>query len=103
MESFKIGDRVSLRESALSLPYVIGRRTYTNMYAGKTGTIIGVTADRSKLAIEFDDVVFTNHTDRWSTHDNGCHGKGKLHYCWYIPFGCLDIIEDNTDELLLLL
>jgi len=100
-----MGDRVSLRQSALSLSYIAGRRTYTNMYAGKTGTIIGVTADRSKLAIEFDDVVFTNHKEHWSSHDNGCHGKGKIHYCWYIPFGGLDIIEDedNTNELLLLL
>ena len=103
MESFKMGDRVSLRESALSLSYVIGRRTYTNMYTGKTGAIIGVTADGTKLAIQFDDIVFTHYKEQRSKHDNGCHGKGKIHYCWYIPFGCLDIIEDNTDELLLLL
>lgn len=104
MEGYKIGDRVLLNESALSLSYIVGRRWYTNMYAGKMGTIIGTTADLSKLAIQFDDKVFVAPNGRRSTHDNGCHGRGKIGYCWYIPqiHVTLCTIEES-DELLLLL
>lgn len=100
MEKYEYGDRVSLRESALSLSYIVGRRTYTNMYTGKTGTIIGETADGTKLAIQFDTIVFTNSREHISSHDNGCHGKGRRQYCWYIPKECVDKLPD---ELLLLL
>lgn len=89
MQAWKIGDRVALKESALSLPYVICRRWYTDMYAGKKGRIIGWTAKGDKLAIEFDEPVFTDMYRR-SKHDTGCHGKGKLHYCWYIPMECVE-------------
>lgn len=100
MEGYKIGDRVSLDKCALSLSFIVGRRTYTDMYEGKTGTVIGFTADGTKLAIQFDTIVFTNYKDQRSSHDNGCHGKGKLHYCWYIPpIG----VNKLDDELLLLL
>ena len=92
---FKIGDRVSLKESALSLSYIIGRSTYTNMYEGKKGKIIGFTQNGDKLAIEFDDIVFTNYLEHQSSHDNGCHGKGKLHYCWYIPHNCIELIKQE--------
>jgi hypothetical protein len=85
---YQVGDRVSLKKSALSLSYVVCRGFYTNMYEGKTGTVIGFAESTGKLAIEFDDIVFIG--GQRSSHDNGCHGKGKLHYCWYIPEECVD-------------
>lgn len=98
---FKIGDRVSLKKSALSISYIVGRHWYTNMYEGKQGKVIAITGD--KLGIEFDDIVFTNHKDRQSSHDNGCHGRGKLHYSWYIPATCIESAEISEDDMLLLL
>lgn len=104
MKLFGIGSRVSLAAEALNLSYIKGRSFYTNMYEGKKGKVIGFTADLTKLAIEFDDVVFTRPNGQTSSHDNGCHGKGKKHYCWYIPPNLVDLIgEDTTDPDLLLL
>lgn len=99
MKDIGIGSRVSLKESALRLSYVAGRHWYTNMYEGKKGTVIGTTASGDKLAIQFDDIVFTNYADKRSSHDNGCHGRGKLHYSWYIPEECVELIGHEADEL----
>lgn len=95
----KIGMRIKLNANINSVPYIVSRSWYTNMYIGKRGTIIGF-ADTGKIAIQFDDIVFTKYKEKMSSHDNGCHGKGKLHYCWYIPLSC---IEQDTINLLLLL
>ena len=106
MRGFEIGSRVSLSREALNISYIKGRHFYTNMYEGKKGKVIGLTADSSKLAIEFDDIVFTRPDGRESSHDNGCHGRGKKHYCWYIPHEFVDLIKEDTDndsDLLLLL
>jgi len=105
MRLFEIGSRVSLTAEALNLSYIKGRSFYTNMYQGKKGMIIGYTADLTKLAIQFDDVVFTKPNGQDSSHNNGCHGKGKKDYCWYIPPNLVDLIEEEgtTDPDLLLL
>ena len=103
MRVLAVNDRVTLRKGALSLPYIAGRHFYTNMYEGKAGKIIGFTSDCSKIAIEFDDVVFTDYKGQRSSHDTGCHGRGKLHYCWYIPAEFLNLESASEDELLLLL
>ena len=106
MRGFEIGSRVSLSREALNISYIKGRHFYTNMYEGKKGKVIGFTADNTKLAIEFDDIVFTRPDGRESSHDNGCHGRGKKHYCWYIPPEFVDLIEEDTNDdsdLLLLL
>jgi hypothetical protein len=97
---YKAGDRVRLNSLALSLSYIVSRNSYTNMYEGKLGTVLGYAAT-GKVAIEFDDIVFTKYTQMLSSHDNGCHGKGKLHYCWYLPESCLSPVE-TTNNLLLL-
>ena len=80
---FKKGDRVLLLASALRVLYITIRSEYTNMYPGKTGTVIGY-SETGKVAVQFDDKVFHMHDIKISSHDNGCHGKGDLHYCWYI-------------------
>jgi ribosomal protein L21E len=102
MREYNIGDRVKLKKAALSISYIAGRHFYTNMYEGKTGTVIGYTQNEDKVAIEFDDVVFTS-TVRKSSHNNGCHGKGKIDYCWYIPADERFLEEDDNQSLLLLL
>ena len=112
--SLQINDRVSLKESALSLSYIAGRRWYTNMYEGKQGKVIGFTANGEKLAIQFDDIVFTRPDGKISSHDNGCHGRGKKGFCWYIPAEHLntigtcigfdwDLLSPDSENLLLLL
>jgi hypothetical protein len=104
MNTLAIGDRVSLTKEALSLSYVKGRHWYTDVYEGKTGTIIGYTADCSKLAIQFDEKIFTRPNGQISSHDNGCHGKGKRQYSWYFPICCVTKIKVvNNNKLLLLL
>ena len=109
MQAYKVGDRVALKKGALSLPYISSREFYTNMYEGKKGTVIGFTGGGNytpishKVAIQFDDVVFTRPDGQVSSHDNGCHGKGKIKYSWYIPAVYIKpLIEDNDDILLLL-
>jgi len=103
MAAFNIGDRVSLNEEALFLGYIASRKFYTNMYAGKKGTIIGFTQDLNKIAVEFDDIVFTRPDGKVSSHDNGCHGRGKQRFCWYIPIDYLDHIDEISNDVLLLL
>jgi ribosomal protein L21E len=98
----KIGDRVALKLAAIFLSYVHERQDYTNVYVGKTGRVIGYTNNREKVAIEFDEEVFTCYKHRVSSHDNGCHGKGKLHHCWYFPPLTLELIEEKSNNLLLL-
>jgi hypothetical protein len=103
MQAYKVGDRVALEKSALSLPYISSREFYTNMYEGKKGTVIGYTGNGSKVAIQFDDVVFTRPDNQISSHDNGCHGKGKRKYSWYIPEAFIKpLVEDNNAILLLM-
>ncbi len=101
MQMYNVGDRVRLNSRALSASYIAGRRFYTHMYEGKTGTVICVTADGGKLGVEFDDVVFTMPEGQRSSHDNGCHGRGKDHYCWYIFPEGLEPIEEQDFRYLL--
>lgn len=99
-EKFKIGDRIALNDYGMKLPYVMSRLFYTNMYEGKKGTVIGYSGT-GKVAVEFDDIVFTQSEKRISSHNNGCHGKGKLNYCWYLPEIALEF--ESKQKLLLLL
>jgi hypothetical protein len=79
------GERVALLGSALSLDYLAKRNFYIIMYAGMSGTVLGYNAKGDKLAIQFDDMIFPNHLVKLSSFDNGCHGRGKMHHCTYIP------------------
>jgi len=107
MEDFRIGDRVSLKEEARSLSYVAGRHWYTDVHEGKTGTIIGFTGGHTyspisnKVAIQFDKPIFTRPDGKASSHDTGCHGKGRTRFSWYFPADCIKRVED-TDTLLLM-
>ena len=96
---FDIGERVSLMKGALSVSYIACRSFYTNMYEGKKGRVIGY-AETGKVAVEFDDKVFRD-TGRELSHNNGCHGRGKKNYCWYIPEEYLESVSENNELLLL--
>jgi len=99
MSEIKIGSRVKLKRSALDVNYIKKRKAYTDMYTGKTGKVLGFTAVKDKLAIQFDDIVFTDTDTIVSSHNNGCHGKGKFDYCWYVPIEHVELIdESNTNE-----
>lgn len=97
---FDKGERVSLKKGALSVSYIACRSFYTNMYEGKKGKVLGY-SETGKVAVEFEDIVFTDRSRR-SSHDNGCHNKGKIHFCWYIPEEYLESISGNNSDLLLL-
>lgn len=94
MDKFKNRDKVKLNSKFEYISYISRRMRYTSMYEGKTGTVIGYSGT-GKVAVEFDTMVFTEYKTRQSSHDNGCHNKGKLHYCWYIPETALDLIEND--------
>lgn len=114
MQTFNPGDRVVLLPSYINVSYIKCREHYTNMYAGKTGTVLCETSMKDKVCVEFDDIVFTHHREKQSSHDHGCYGRGKLHYCWFIPkehvellskkisleemFDIKDTIENVSDE-----
>lgn len=96
-ENICLGNRVELNASALSLSYVKSRQSYTYVYPGKKGTIKGM-SETGKYAIEFDTYVFDPSAERKSSHNHGCHGKGKLHFCWYFPASAFDLIEQKTEQ-----
>jgi len=98
----RVGDRVAVNPLIQCVNYIQSRRSYTNMYIGKVGTVVCIT-DNSKAGVEFDEIVFTSFNVRQSSHDNGCHNRGKLHHSWYIPCECLDLLVSDNQELLLLL
>ena len=107
MKNIQIHSRVKLLKASLEIPYIKKRKSYTNMYAGKTGTVLGFTVIGDKVAIQFDDIVFTDSSTRVSSHNNGCHGRGELDYCWYTPIDCVELIDEfnfneEKDNLLLL-
>jgi hypothetical protein len=104
MKQLSIGDRVRLKESALSISYIKARLFYMDLYEGKVGTVIGTTDAKDKFAIEFDEECFTKYEERLSKFDNGCFGKGKLHHCMYIPVECVvaeDYVAPITDNALI--
>lgn len=75
------------------------------------GTIVRFTNNGDKIGVQFDEKIWFGE----SPFNNGCHGKGKIGHCIYIPetllpsrynpFGApgLVLTEDNADEMLLLL
>lgn len=95
MNKFKNHDRVKLNNMYKYVSYINRRMRYTSMYEGKTGKVIGYSGT-GKVAVEFDTIVFTEYETQRSSHDNGCHGKGKLHHCWYIPEEALDLIKNES-------
>jgi hypothetical protein len=96
---YKIGDKVALNELTLSIGYITCRSDYTNVFVGKKGRVIGYAAT-GKVAVEFDYPIFIHQNVRISSHNNGCHGKGKINHCWYFPESALDIVKKNKKILL---
>lgn len=76
----KNGSRVSLKKEALELPYM---QECINLYEHMSGIIVGMTVAGDKYAVEFDDRIFSN--SQYSYFNSGCHGKGALSHCAYIP------------------
>lgn len=98
---YNIGDKVALNVLTLSIGYISCRADYTNVFVGKRGKVIGYAAT-GKVAVEFNEPVFINQNVRISSHNNGCHGKGKINHCWYFPEEALDKLKTNKKVLLLL-
>ena len=85
----ELGTRVVVNERFQKVGYLAARASYTDLYEGKIGTIIKYTGAKDKYGVEFDEQVFTGYEKQVSHLDNGCHGKGKLHYCIYLPLNCV--------------
>lgn len=83
---FEVGDRVVVFANLLSEVEYIRSRIELKHIAfpkGKTvGTVLGYTQAGDKVAIEFDEPIWQT---KYDTHNNGCHGKGKMDHCYYIP------------------
>lgn len=84
MEKFKKGDVVWTCNRVDTLTYIRTRieRGYVHMSDGMIGQVLGYSST-GKVAVQFVHKVFDNPGQ--SSHDNGCHGKGRIGYCWYIP------------------
>lgn len=82
-----IGDRVNIDSRADNLPWIRVRVGHGYLHMLHQGTVIGFTAAKDKAAIQFDEPVFTLRKDNGqrSSFDTGCHGKGPIGYCLYIP------------------
>ena len=91
---YYIGMKVVINDNPLP-SYIQCRAHYTDIYAGKVDTVIGITTSGDKLAIRFDERVFT--TPGTSSHDSGCLGKGPIGYCWYLPKRNLDQVITPLD------
>lgn len=92
----QIGDRVELTEYAMTLDYVKRRWSYTDVCVRKKGTIICNTTT-GKYGIQFDTPVFLINLipGGTSSHNNGCHGRGRINYCWYFPSIAFRVIPNN--------
>ena len=81
MNKFKVGDRVVTKNTILFSSYVnkAVKQKHVKMSEGATGTVICIAAT-GKLGIQFDNKIWkTPHV-----HNNACHGRGIIDYCWYI-------------------
>ncbi len=90
MEVLSFGSSAMLKKQALDLPYM---EDCINLRTGLKGRVIGITNNGDKYAIEFEERIFSNSQS--SYFDSGCHGKGKLGHCAYIP---LDMVFGYTKD-----
>lgn len=89
-------------------------RGYCKLKTGMHGRVIGYTAAKDKLALEFNEMVwlpqFLQNGIKRSSFDNGCHSKGETGHCLYLLPGNVSrgdhknppVMEQSTDNLLLL-
>lgn len=110
-----IGDKVIMDTRVDSLPWLTKRIAHGYLHLTHQGTIIGFTAAKDKAAIECPERIWDYKKDgQRSSFDNGCHGKGKLGHCIYIPveylhpthtFTCtvhpIHPDQSNTDTLII--
>ena len=95
MCTYRKGARVFLKEEALRLPYM---SDCNNLSKGMKGTIVGMTSSEDKYAIEFDEPIFTGMYKNTSYYNSGCHGKGKMDHCAYIPIDMVFGFKHDIDE-----
>jgi hypothetical protein len=86
----QVGMSVCTLSGVGRISYISRRSDYLTVKAGMTGRVLGFTVAGDKAAVEFDDEIFTNYLIQRSSLDHGCHGKGKLHHCIYIPTSYLE-------------
>lgn len=90
MEQFKKGEVVFTTNKVDTISYIRSRRSYCKLTDDMQGTVLGY-ANTGKVAVQMDVQVwdYTNADfpfgRKRSMHDNGCHGKGKVGYCVYLP------------------
>lgn len=72
-----------------ALPFYLKQRKdhgYCLVEEGMEGTVISQTASGTKLGIQFDNPIWKLKPDGTkSNFDNACSGRGKQHFCAYIP------------------
>lgn len=95
--SFGIEDRIVICKDPKKIPWFKSRifHGYCHLEEGMTGTIMGFTIKGDKVAVQFDDIVWTLKSNgQSSSFDGGCHGKGRKGYSAYFPLEYLTRIED---------
>lgn len=91
LEQF-IGRRIYTKNEVQNIPYISKRSEYLRVVNGMEGTIVRISST-GKIGIQFDAQIFSFTDDKQSALDCGCHGKGKVHHCIYLP---IDYVELNS-------
>lgn len=109
---FIVGDTVIIDSRADSLPWISKRIGHGYLRMLHEGIIIGFTAAQDKAAVQFPEMIFSKKHDGYrSSFDNGCHNKGPIGYCLYIPVEFLHLkslysgsitFHKNNDDLLII-
>lgn len=87
--------RGRLLQSISAVPYI--KRLIDNQIIdiglAESVTIVGHTMKGDKYAVEFDRDIFLDTEDDFN---NGCHGKGTMNRCLYIPIQFILVEEAMT-------
>lgn len=83
---FKLGDIVYVSDSAVALEAIAERSGLFTIRPGLRGKIVALPCNVHAYGVEFDCRIFKRSSNAaFEDADTGCHGKGKMGHCAYLP------------------
>ena len=93
-----IGDVVKLTTSPTNISYLKNRLWYLDLSLGMVGKIVSDNGI-DKVGVEFEKLIWWKYKEKQSKFDNGCHNKGKLHHCVYLPYETVKLVDVGNKVL----
>ena len=89
--------RGRLLQSISTVPYIkrLIDNQIINIGLNESVSIVGITIKGDKFAVQFNRDIFS---DTENDFNNGCHGKGDMNRCLYIPVQFILVEEAMTIE-----